>query len=567
MKFKLSIILIFILLCSLGVNAADFDLQKAYDWLDSHSDTNSTSTIEQSVSALALHAAGSSYGTSNINYLNDQRTSNGCWPSSSCLTKDTSFAILALNDFGDDIETSSEWMTNAQKGASLKGKWYLQIDTSSTGTCYASYYKGEKNVSKKIAVDAGAFTGCGGTTWFDLGKCLESGLLVNYPNIVISVDCSDLDSVDLISLTYNNGNEYYLMNSVNNRVADLTINNGCYGKTEKSTCDYSSSLYAGWMLKEIKSNVNVNIYLIENRNKVNNEHNALLYIITGDELYLSELIDRQRPDGSWDGDIYKTALGVIALKNTDYSEEFSSAMEWLKGKQNADGGYGSVLNTGMVLYAINIGGTVILPSCDDGIKNHGEDGIDCGGSCIKECDSTEDKTTTEDKTGGSDCNKDGTCDKSWGETYLNCPSDCSCGDSICDNDEIENNNCAEDCETTENTTDTTTVAEEKSSFPWGTMIFILVLGIAGLGFYMYLKGKKGKGGDSGKKSGGFLSGLFGSKKKTTEKVDYTSFPAKSSGGNPVFGRFSKGGLFGKKDDVDDELEKSINEANKLIKGK
>lgn len=586
MKFKLLIVSLFIL-CSIGVYA--FDMQLSYNWLTdtSNQGNHNNNIIDTSAAALALRAAGSSYGNAERSYILSQANTDGCFPASSCTVKDTAFAILALDELGEDTSLYRKWMINAQKGVMLRGKWDMQVTTTSTGTCKVSYYKGANNVSKVVKVENGVFPNCNQNTWFDLNSCLEPGLLINYPNMVINVDCSDLDDV-VISLTYVSGTDYYLMQDIHNRVGDLYINNGCYGKTYKSICDYSSSLYAGWALEKINSDTNVDLYLRENANKVNNEHNSILYIITGDSIYASELVDRQRTDGSWDGDVYKTALAVIALRSsTDYSDNAVKAIEWLNSKQGSDGSYGNTLNTGMVLYAVNIGGSVILPGCNDGKQNQGEEGVDCGGPCLKDCstvcnhddscDSPEDCYNCPDdcpecegetdKTGKSDCIEDGDCELPY-ENRKNCPADCSCGDSICDSDEKLSGDCKVDCPVQEDTTGEPDTTE--SGFPWGTLMLILLIGIFGFGLYYYSKTKKGKGGsDKPKgKGGGFFAELFGSKKKT-EKVDYTNFPAKLQGQgiNPTYGRFAGKGLFNKRDSVESELDKSIREANKLFKGK
>ncbi len=182
-------------------------------------------------------------------------------------------------------------------------------------------------------------------------------------------------------------------------------------------------------------------------------------------------------------------------------------------------------------------------SCGDGKKNGDEERVDCGGGCSKKCvcnfDGVCDSDVGEDsKQCPSDCqesigpcNNNGRCDAVDGETSSGCPNDCpvkteeevKCGNKICDATE-DSSSCPQDCE------------KKRSSLIWWILIFIVLIIVAFLIYYYKKLGKKKP------KPLEFGFGTFG---KNERKLEPTAL--------------------GNKRSVDEELERSIREAEKIIR--
>ena len=475
-KLILLLVLLSVVL-SISVSArrdGNFSEDDAYAWLIDKRLSSGSYNNDIEDTAMALLAVDAADGSVNLerDYIISQENSNHCWPKSGCRIKPTSWAMRALYQAGetsgmDDIQA---WLKKAQSPGLTTGNWFLEIDTPDSGTCTIKYNKGTVEVSKTITVEEGVFPSCGGTTFFNLKNCLESGLLNNYASLELAVDCDSLSSAK-ISIAYNSGSAYYLYDEVADKTATLVVKNGCFGKTYKSTCDYESSLYSEWILSQMGSSLSSELYLRTNYDSGKTIHNALLYLTTQDKIYATNLKKSQKTDGSWDTNSLNTAFAVLALRDEgEYSQYVEKAKEWLKMRQQEDGSWnGKVLNTAMVLYsAFTQAELPPEPSCSDYMKNQGERGIDCGGPCEEDpyyddccyndemddgeagvdCGGVCENCTTVDI-----CNSDGVCDVDLGENCTNCAVDClDCEDDICDSDGFcdinlgENcTNCASDC--------------------------------------------------------------------------------------------------------------------------
>ncbi|MDP2909016.1 MAG: hypothetical protein Q8N77_04400, partial [Nanoarchaeota archaeon] len=473
----LMVFLLVVLSCASARRAEDFSAADAYDWLLAKGGNGSYSdnVVDTSAAFLAIDAAGGA-ASSEISYLISQENDNKCWPKTSCKIKDTVWAVMAMQKAGESsyVTEAEAWLRKAQTPALTAGNWWLEIDTPNSGTCTVKYTKGATEVSKTIKVEAGTFPECKGGTFFDLETCLESGLLNTFASLGLHVDCSSLNSAK-ISIAYNSGSSYYLYQEVSETTADLIVKNGCFGAGYKeASCNYESSLYSDWVLGQVGSTLSSELYLRENYDLKNSFHNALLYMITKDGVYLEQLKKLQKADGSWDSNSLYTAFAILALKSEGEGAGLvEKAQEWLKTKQSEDGSWdGNVFNTAMVIYSSFYQG-VELPSCTDGVKNQGERGVDCGGPCEKEpyndkccdngvkdegeegidCGGPCEKEPYNDKCcdngvkdeseegidcgGACDicleavCDKDGSCESERGEDCDNCPDDCSSCESLC----------------------------------------------------------------------------------------------------------------------------------------
>ena len=470
--------------------------EEGYQWLIARGNNGSYGTIfETAIATLALDAAGWDT-TKEINFLMSNRNANQfCWPKTSCTVKDTSIVLKALFEHGDNIDEGLAWLENAKSATELNGNWYLQIKTDGSSICKIDYTKNNET-TRNVQLVNGRFTQCQNSTWLNLKTCFDSTLIRNFPNPEFKVQCNELDNA-IISLIFNRGSDYYLLANEQGRQADVDIRNECFGLNFKSPCNYESSLYASWILKDGKDR-NIPFYLEREYNKANNFHNAFLGLIQGSDPYIAELINRQGSRGSWDFNEFNTALAVLAIKDTQYQDNIEKAQEWLLKEQLNDGSWNNnIIDTAIVLYSA-FADTVILddigenPPCRRGygLCADGLCRLDCSGNltncnnnnvcnvgegctcldCARQQDSCSSGLFCDPSFGICDvptdvcgqglilcedgicrtsclevCNLDDTCDINEGEDFENCEEDCSCGDNICDDREDYLDSCEVDC--------------------------------------------------------------------------------------------------------------------------
>ncbi|MBI5798275.1 hypothetical protein HZA98_05245 [Candidatus Woesearchaeota archaeon] len=534
------LILGLVILMSFSVSAvANFSAQKGFDWLSHQAGSDGSFGSDVSQTALAVMALDSTgYDvTKSRTWLDTQLSSTFCYPSASCSTGATSFAVLALSQLQDDknFDSLQTWYGSALSKADVTGTWNLEVVSSSTGTCMVSYQLEGTQKDISIAVDNGVFTGCGNTHFLDLDKCLQAGLLSANPGMSLDIDCGSLEGSVVLTTVYKSASTYYLLGNENVAQAQFQINNGCFGKNAGASCDKESTLYADWALSKLQSTINTNVYLKEHYDSSDAKSVALIYLATKDSSYLADLVKLQKSDGSFNRDPYTTALAVLALKDGGtYSQNVDNAKSYLRVEQAATGDWaGSVSTTAMVLFAAfndeavvpPTGGPVLAAECDtnpDCVVLYG-DGYTCvAGSCVKvvsgagcssdaDCDSAQvclDSTCIK-----SDCNSDGKCEyPTWDETAVNCPSDCKCGDKVCDSTE-SSTSCASDCggsssTGTTSTTTTKTTSSGGSSAVFWIIFLLLIIGLGAGGYFAYKKGyldsllsKFKKGGGRGPQTG------------------------------------------------------------------
>jgi len=559
MKTKILISIIFILLVSFSFVAAEFSAQMGYDWLTAQgsADTGFNGDVYDTAFAIMALDEGGYDTSSYVDWLYTEMETNYCFPAtSSCTTKDTAAAVLALAEIQDDsnFDGIDSWYTSSLQGASFSGDWLLEIATSSTGTCTVEYEVSNVSYEQEIEIDAGTFPGCGSSTFLDLDSCIQANLIKNNPGIILGVDCSELEGDVVMTLLYRSSTTYYLLANENADVAEFVVNNGCFATGSTGSCSKESSLYSSWALDKMGSSTNTLIYLKDSYEESSVTDSAILYFITLDQTYLDTLEDYQKTDGSFDRDVFKTALAILALNDysADYTDAIDDAKSWLREQQSTDGDWGSdVADTAMALYAGFADENVEAGSCDDGVQNQGEDGVDCGGPCeacegdefLDECEynsqcedlygdgficdageciySIETSCTTDEECDSgelcingicmeSECNFDGTCDyPSFNENSENCPDDCICGDGVyddyeqlygCDSDapeeEEEEDECFtdDDCESLygsnyecDNGACSRKADEEGGSSLLWIIIVIVILGVLGGGGFFLYK--------------------------------------------------------------------------------
>ncbi len=542
---KVVLVLVVLIAFAYSVNAAEnFSAQSSYDWLaDQAGKDGSFGSVDKTALAImALDAAG--YDTTlSQEWLDTQLSTSYCYPSSSCDAKSTALSVLALTEVQDDgnFENIGLWYQDSLTKADVSGDWYLEVVTSSAGNCVVSYDLEGTLKEITVPVDAGSFTSCDSSHFLGLDDCLQANLISANPGIILDIDCSDLEGSVVLALVYKSSSTYYLLGNEDATMADFQINNGCYAKSGSSTCDMETTLFSDWALNKLGSTVNNLVYLKEKYDSTDAKEAALMYFVTKDNTYLLDLADLQKSDGSFDRDHYTTALAVLAFREgADYSTNIDNAKSYLREEQSTTGWGSSVENTALVLYAA-FSDDDITPT-NDGVEEVVECVVDLDCSYGEVCTDGVCKvegTTTIGCTTDSDCNSGEVClDNScilsecdfgkfcksgssccdyqspYLEDVLDCPSDCSCGDGICDEVEktassTDAEYCVADCktdtgvDTAECKTDDDCSTDEICSFGtcgkeptvsggsgWIIWVIILLL-LVGLGVGGYFAYKKG----------------------------------------------------------------------------
>lgn len=428
------------------------NIDTSVEWIMQQSPT----TAEDA--ALATLAATKSDTVSNreaVNkLLNLKNKRYDCWPSTSCNVKDTALAIIALSRTGNAISTT--WLQN-QERSNTEGNWFLQIDTQASGECKISY----DDEQEEIQVERGRMESdlCPFSTQLDLNNCLEKNLLTNKDSLDITVSCGPLGT-GKISLVYKIEDKYFIIGEVSTNVfTTFSIKNTDFG-------DYESTLYAAWMYKKLNKDISPAIWL-RRFYQPNIESSSLMYLITEDDYFIEDLLILQNKDTGSFGNVYETSLATLALRTQGTkTTEIDMAKAWLETQMFSDGSWNKdIRDTAMAVYGA-------FTSIDIDIQPR-----------------IAPKPKSEKPL---ECNENGLCEIFLEETSINCPSDCSCGDRVCDDSESDVI-CPEDCEVEPYVPGYE--PEEGRGFLFYLFIFIILAGIiGGLGYfyykYYYLTGRK-----------------------------------------------------------------------------
>ena len=354
--------LIFAVLIFLFVDSVfadnDFNLDASLKWINKtvleRDWSGSNDEISYTILALSANAYNVEEG---INELTSKRSGDGSWNND---VYDTSLAILALHRNNKNVESSVNWLMQQQIKAQNQGRWLVQIRTDQLGSCGLSLSDSEPvsfNVNSTGASCDLDQNGDGWGSWIDLESC--AGFNLDYYEEVL-VNCNNLGNSD-ISLLYNTGNNYYIMDDKQNtNRATLIVQNAYFG-------DYDKTAYASWVLSEIgkQNQVYTTSYLRSNARRDNIVDRSILYMITNDKVYSDWLIRKQSNfTGSWDGNIFNTAFAILALGKN--SPSGTKGIQWIKGEQNTNnrsssfGSWNSDLrDTSFTVWSVFSSGSVI----------------------------------------------------------------------------------------------------------------------------------------------------------------------------------------------------------------
>lgn len=302
--------------------------------------------------------------------------SDGCWPSGSCTLKDTSLALLALNQINEDTNSAENWLKNKTQPADDL-VWFLQIDSSQQTQCDLKYKDIERSITvnddKTISGSAGScFRSAFGGFWLEIDEdCYDT-------EFEISCDQDFVTSVAYRKkLTAGQDAPFYISSITHTAPSAGTtkeiVNSLCF---TKGGCDYEGSLWASLALAKTGSDVNPYLPYLTALSSDNGRFlpSAFLYMLTGFDEYFSELVNEQSSSGFWqsssnqDDRFQDTALALLALQSTT-SEQARLAEEYLLEVQPDNGCWrNSLSDTAFILHSANpkpIAKTVSVSSRSD----------------------------------------------------------------------------------------------------------------------------------------------------------------------------------------------------------
>ena len=534
--FILIITLLQITLAEEDVEPSTFDEQKAYDWLYGKITTNQTQVHQVSLAIIALNNKGGYEINPIVRTLIDSKhTTEACWPKNNCNNKDTALAALALQQTGQVTEARQaiEWIKNNLKSGVSSGEWIITLNSDINGTCTITP-EGKTPIEYELRGDKLQGRGVVEGYYISINN-IAPELIRTKTDGTIHVDCTSLPQVT-ITLAYKPNREtFYILESKSATNLDLKINNGCLPATKTGNCDYESTLYSAWVMSEIGVSLeefNTLLYLEKELRTGNDLHlailtrtlNKLASLTPINPGYFNEaLLKRQNEAGSWGNNVIDSSFAIFALSLTD--KDTTQGVAYLERVNGRDGSWNNDLkNTAIALIALHgpnlasgsfgggSGGGDLPPLplgeiCNNGIDDDsdtlldcadllecsdnefcfsqnkcfneiqyiGEEGTDCGEICNKECPQSSECNTD------FDCNPDQECRSS------------SCIEKSRTNVCTSNNDCTSTQECLEGICATkSTNPPEKSNVGKIILILVIFLIILGLALFYWKYLRTGK---------------------------------------------------------------------------
>ena len=575
---------------------------KETDWIVSKSQSGKYSTIEQA--SLALLALDKEKGSTIEIIASEEQLKEyitSCTSSNSCNNKDLALATLALKESGDTsqtLQTGANWLINSRTIIAqdiAADDWLIQIISNTAGNCLVN--NTEAALSKTISVQQGF------TPWTSIKD------IITQNTNSLQISCPSLQTSDLtISLikkqTISGILNYFIKEEVrNNKEVNVQLGIPCWGSTYRSVCDHESTSFV--LLSLHSQGKNPDPIWLREQSSLGAFQTAVLYKLTNTASYLSTLESTQSASGYWTTpNIFTTSLVYSIIPKS--SPASKKALDWINSQKDAVGcwpkpsNFCTVKDTAAAIYAGVSGNSTAAPptppagnrtelvDCDQLCND--EDGCVCPGNC-KLSNTPDGQTCGGEKSGGGGtgpehcitiencdgllddfgrcldiegdscpdtdspnafCNNDGICDSS---------EDCSCfdcKDKSCpalDGQQGACNYFTEICETTpgagggdEPPERGKTTDEGMSTFALVLWIIALLLALVGGSYFAYKKGLiKFK-----QKPGREPAQSYTPKMKSSPAA-YTPRMRSTPAKHPI------------KNFIDKELDKSIDELEKLLK--
>jgi len=457
----LILILVAFLLALSIVSAQNSTEEKGYSCLKSKLGSNcgGTDNVEQLSFSLLAMAYDSSQSNCKSALLNKKTNEN--WNNN---IKQTSLAILALNNIGQDTNKQETWLLSKTK-TPTELEWYLEIEASQASSCDITYDSSARTINigdnKKISSDAGScLTRAYENYWL---KVSDSCLNKNF-----TVSCNK-DFISTLLYKKANSNTWYVSSDVKSASAgaktENRVDSSCFGT---SACDYEGSLWAVLALQKTDNNITKFLPYLIALAEDNEKYfpSSLLYYLANSDNDLQQILNSQKTQGYWDFSVnkfYDTALALLALSE---SQAETKAKEWLAQEQASNGCWnsGNIKDTAFLLWAgwpktpIQTG----VEEADCEKYNHycttNAECLDAGGNKLDNylcpspkvcCDKQAIETCSEK--GGKVCSTGETCDIS--EITASDTSKCCTGSCVSETSECEQQDysCRASCLTGEET--------------------------------------------------------------------------------------------------------------------
>jgi len=324
-------------------------IDKAYQCIKDKVDKD-CSKLTADEQAFALLSVGD-YEDCKNEFLKNSNN-NECWPALSCKLKETSIALLALDNIGGDTNKIKSWLLNQTKLASDL-VWYLEVDSDSASACSVKYDSRDNSFNiladKKINSGAGSCLSISENGyWLKISStCLEK---------TYTVTCDKDFTTTLLYRTQDSSTIHVSQNvhtSVKSGETEEKVLFKCF--KQGSVCDYEGSLWASIALN--KKGVDTSEFIpYLDAFKDNNKGffpESFLYILTGSNDFLTSVLNDNFKGKFWQigtyNKFYNTALAFAALGGQS-STESQQAKDYLLKSQDPNGCWGNIKDTGFLLY-------------------------------------------------------------------------------------------------------------------------------------------------------------------------------------------------------------------------
>lgn len=356
MKLKKSVNLLFVILLIFSLTSfviaqeEQEKISKAYSCLEKELDKNcgGTKSTKQASFNLLAGAYDSSIQSSCVSTLESLKKTN-CWGDSdtgTCNIKSTALAALALQHVGKNIDKEINYLLENKK-IETGLTWYLEIDSNNKTLCTINGKSFTIEDNKKISgTPPDGLSRAYNDYWFQINDIKK--------NYTISCDKNFITAL----LYQKSGSNVFHVSSETKSASEfdsITENVNSFCLKTGNECDYEGTLWASLVLKKGGKEIGSLIpYLTSMSDKAENRKlipSAILYILTNDDEYYSELVSLQKSDGFWDesrNKFYDTALALLSLQSLN-SNEVDSAKKYLLKVQKEDGCWQS--DTSFILHA------------------------------------------------------------------------------------------------------------------------------------------------------------------------------------------------------------------------
>lgn len=300
-----------------------YNINPGFDFIASKQnlDGSFNSISETALAALALKNIYPDKAEKAISYLINNQDSQGCYPRNNCNVKDTAFALLALNDFNQEITKTKNWLLDAQNNFNI-GKWPLILN-SEYSRCAVN--NKEYEILNKTEIN------------------------IENPNII--VNCTLTTKITLTHSYLGNIKTIYTAEA---KLANINIeNSGCFGKFYRSSCDYESTGLAIYTLQESNEKMSAE-WFEKNPSDVRTLDQALLYILKNNDYSRNWLLNNIIVNkNAWPSassslsqniDIYSSIFATLAIKEAN-QERYKKSLTFLEKHTTND-----VLESALILY-------------------------------------------------------------------------------------------------------------------------------------------------------------------------------------------------------------------------